>query len=63
MAFVVALMMFGLTLLLFSFVLFSSPVDHKDDNSYATPASVATLKIGTLLSLAIAASYWIPNLW
>jgi Ni/Fe-hydrogenase subunit HybB-like protein len=59
-AFIVAIIVFGLTLVISTLVLFSYGMS---DNQSLPPSTAAqkTFTIGTLIAIAIAASHWLPE--
>jgi hypothetical protein len=60
-AFVVAIIVFGLTNVISILVLFRYGM--RDNQSLAPSTAVkTTFTVGTLIALAIAASYWLPQL-
>jgi hypothetical protein len=60
-AFIVAIIVFGLTLVISILVLLRYGMS---DNQTLPPSTAAdnTLKVGTLIAFAIAASHWLPQL-
>jgi Ni/Fe-hydrogenase subunit HybB-like protein len=60
-AFIVAIIVFGLTLVISILVVFRYGLS---DNQTLPPSTAAktTFTIGTLIALAIAASHWLPQL-
>ncbi len=61
-AFVVAIIVFGLTQTLSVLVLFRYGMS---DNASLPPSTAAqtTVTVGTLIAIAIAASHWLPLAW
>jgi hypothetical protein len=59
--FIVAIIVFGLTLVLSSLVMFKYGTSE-NQSSEPSNAARTTLTVGTLLSIAIVGSHWLPQL-
>ena len=59
--FIVAIIVFGLTLVLSSLVMFKYGTSE-NQSSEPNNAARTTLTVGTLLSIAIVGSHWLPQL-